>query len=114
VEGVKLSKLPQLKALMDYEAKQKQKCCRTTLKALADSPSEWVERFAQLAGYGHRFEGISGQRMLQLTNEDLRGKFGIESNVDRQYAPCGLMDRWCLDGLQKQVPPTAAGACAGA
>ena len=111
---MKLSKLPQLKALMDYEAKQKQKCCRTTLKALANSPSKWVEQFAQLAGNGRRFEGVSGQRMLQLTNEDLRREFGIESNVDRQCAPRGLMDRWCPDGLQKQVPPAAAGARAGA
>ena len=110
---MKLSKLPQLKALMDYEAKQKQKCCRTTLKALANSPSKWVEQLAQLAGNGRRFEGVSGQRMLQLTNEDLRREFGIESNVDRQYAPCGLMARWSLM-VYKQVPPTAAGACAGA
>ena len=95
--GVKLSQLPHLKALMDYEAKQKRKCSRIMLRVLTNSPSKWVEQFVQLAGHSPKFEAISGQRMLQLTSEDLRCEFDMASNVDRQYSSC-LHDPPCYSG----------------
>ena len=84
--GVKVSQLPLLMDLMEYEAKQKQKCWRVTLKALTEDMRRWFEAFPQLKKYHQYFEGIAADRMLQLTNEELLSKFEMESDVDRQYA----------------------------
>jgi hypothetical protein len=83
--GVKVSRLPQLVDFMEYEAKQKQKCWRITLKALTEDMRRWFEAFPQLKRYHQYFEGIAADRMLQLTNEELVRKFEMESDVDRQY-----------------------------
>ena len=85
--GVKLSKLPQLKALMDYESKQGKKCSRAMLKVLMVDTKKWIEQFLELKEYSSKFEGLTGERMLQLKDNELLSQFGIDSKVDRQYVP---------------------------
>ena len=82
-----MSKLPQLKALMDYESKQGKKCSRAMLKVLMDDTKKWIEQFPELKEYSSKFEGSTGERMLQLKDSELLNEFSIESKVDRQYVP---------------------------
>ena len=72
---------------MDYESKQGKKCSRTTLKVLMDDTKKWIEQFPELKEYSSKFEGSTGERMLQLNDDELLNEFGIDSKVDRQYVP---------------------------
>jgi hypothetical protein len=82
---------------MEYEAKQKQKCWRVTLKALTEDMRRWFEAFPQLKKYHQYFEGIAPDCMLQLTNEELLSKFKMESDVDRQYVFRHINGAWHLE-----------------
>ena len=83
-KGLKVSKLPQLKALLDYVSKQKKKCARTTRNLMEDIKM-WVGQFPQLKQYASKFEGTTAERMLQLKDNDLVNEFCIGSEVDRLY-----------------------------
>jgi hypothetical protein len=84
--GVKVSKLPDLKRLMEYESKQKKKIARTSLESMqAIGVQKWFQQFPQLKEYSSRFAELTPDQMLKLKDGDLLETFNIENNVDRQY-----------------------------
>ena len=58
-----------------------------SISVLMDDTKKWIEQFPELKEYSSKFEGSTGERMLQLKDDELLNEFGIDSKVDRQYVP---------------------------
>jgi uncharacterized protein YaaQ len=85
--GVKLGKVPPLKALLDEEAKQKKKLKRATLNADVNDAAQWLKAIPDLKQYAALLveKEITGKRLLQINSDEPLRQLGIEVETDRKY-----------------------------
>lgn len=96
--GIKCSKLPQLKALLDSASKQQRKCKRMVLGPSAEDLKKWLASFEQFKVLVPKFDGMTGTQMLKMYDDEPLKQLGLYSEVDRKYLvhflkqPCNRSD----------------------
>jgi hypothetical protein len=83
--GIKCSKLPQLKALLDSASKQQRKCKRMVLGPSAEDLKKWLASFQQFKVLIPKFDGMTGTQMLEMYDDEPLKQLGLYSEVDRKY-----------------------------
>jgi hypothetical protein len=83
--GIKCSKLPQLKALLDSASKQQGKCKRMVLGPSAEDLKKWLASFEQFKVLIPKFDGMTGTQMLEMYDDEPLKQLGLYSEVDRKY-----------------------------
>ena len=96
--GIKCSKLPQLKALLDSASKQQGKCKRMVLGPSAEDLKKWLASFEQFKVLIPKFDGMTGTQMLEMYDDEPLKQLGLYSEVDHKYLvlflkqPCNRSD----------------------
>ena len=86
--GVKVSKAPLLKKLIQTESKHRAKITqRLSLGAGVAECADWLKSIEKLRSYAPRFEeqGTTGAQLLQISSTEELGKLGVDSEVDCNY-----------------------------
>ena len=83
--GIKCSKLPQLKALLDSASKQQGKCKRMVLGPSAEDLKKWLASFEQFKVLIPKFDGMTGTQMLEMYDDEPLKELGLYSEVDRKH-----------------------------
>ena len=114
--GIKCSKLPQLKALLDSASKQQRKCERMVLGPSSEDLKKWLASFEQFKVLIPKFDGMTGTQMLAMYDDEPLKQLGVYSEVDRKYLvycfwqqPCNRFD--CAFNYAAPSTCTSPGPC---
>lgn len=83
--GIKLMKLPSLKALWDEEKKHKTKAKRVKLGDSAENLQDWLKVIKSLTQYAEHLKDKTGKHIKQITSDEELRNLGINSKRDRTY-----------------------------